>query len=129
MTLEEVRAMTPEEKRVKLAVLLGYEHGLRELGDQQFDRWLIPGCDRYGIHNWVSTSDLPDYCNDLNAVHNVEKTLTPHQLKWMEEHMRRVVGKEATDDDWEGPNAATKPWHATALQRTTALILTLSTQR
>lgn len=134
MTLTEAQAMTPEEKRVKLAKLIGLE--VVELPfvpnkvnrDAYFTTEAAQALYRQ-YPRGKTVKGIPDYCNDLNAVHEVEKRLRPLQLRDMETHLIRIVSREATDEDWADPrggNAATKEWHATAAQRTTALILTLS---
>lgn len=70
-----------------------------------------------------------DPLNDLNAMHQAEKALTPHQLEWCDAFLKRAVYKSTTDADWEegvGPTPATKYWHATATQRAEAFLRTLN---
>lgn len=68
----------------------------------------------------VFTHELPDFLNDLNAMHHAEKTLTREQCYLFQEHLCRIEG------DWCPKNqAANWLWHATARQRADAFLLTL----
>ena len=61
----------------------------------------------------VFASDVPNYCADLNAMHEAEKVLTEHQN---ESIYPRSLGA------WRNP---TKPIYATARQRAEAFLRTL----
>jgi hypothetical protein len=95
--------MTQEQKRIKLAEAGG---------------WRVHPKDRFLVippnspHSVQPLSTIPDYFNDLNAVHELEKVLRPPQ--------------QATWDLWEGycRRIEDDP-HATAAQRCEALGLTL----
>jgi len=57
--------MTPEQQRIAIAKSVGiYLHD----GD-------------HAPSNYVFVTDLPDYLNDLNAIHNVEKKLKG--MQWL----------------------------------------------
>ena len=110
--------MTPSETdesklRVKLAELLGYEKQTRS--DMFWHR---------GLGKYFAPFELPDYCNDLNACHEAEKTLTPDQgIVFRFLLARNSDGRDATFKTVEAAMC-----HATALQRTRALIATLEPQ-
>lgn len=59
--------MTNEQINIAIAETCGWRHEVLEPVDAD-KIWLLP-------------SDLPDYCNDLNATHEVEKTLTDIEYK------------------------------------------------
>lgn len=62
MTPEELAALTPEQKRIRIAKACGWT-GI-------FKKLLMGYCgDRKGM------KELPDYLNDLNACHEMEKVL------------------------------------------------------
>ena len=61
----------------------------------------------------VGSQGIPNYCNDLNAMHEAEKVLTQHQN---ESIYPRILGA------WRNP---TKPIYATARQRAEAFLRTL----
>ena len=59
-----------------------------------------------GVHKF-----LPNYCNDLNAMHEAEKTLTLQQLVDMQNRLAQFEG--------------VLPFHSTARQRAKAFLQTL----
>lgn len=58
----------------------------------------------------------PDYCNDLNAMHEAEKVLTDEQCVFVRVHLRERL---------ENYPASRYMWHATARQRAEAFLRTL----
>jgi hypothetical protein len=67
---------------------------------------------------------IPNYCKDLNAIHEAEKTLNFEQSEFFEDELCDVAKKE--NDVLENP----LPWrfsvcHATALQRAEAFLKTI----
>jgi hypothetical protein len=58
-----------------------------------------------------------DYCNDLNAMHEAEKTLFPYYARVYANKLARVTGADYSDD--------TEYFCATARQRAEAFLLTL----
>lgn len=121
MTTTDVQTLSDEEKRRKLAELLGYK----------LENWGIIRPDgRECARGYKSTIDmLPDWPNDLNAIAAIEKTLRGKRVQQYQHHLERIVYRDTTDEDWfddEGPSPRTRVWHASAAQRTEALILTLS---
>lgn len=102
MTREELARLTPEEKRVKIAEVCGWKLHM----DTPFQRWLRPP------DYVMSCGVLPDYLNDLNAIHEAEEKLTWEQKFVMHDHLclKLVPIDEMT-------------WRATAAQRADAFLL------
>lgn len=143
MTLTEAQAMTPEEKNVKLAELRGTARN--ELGihykdraphysfgnSEEYTRQKCANYQRQGINCELVERSVADedYCNDLNAVHEVEKGLSEAQSARYAKHLYQsdaityAILDHHEEVIWETIAEFLK---ATADQRTTALILTLS---
>lgn len=60
--------------------------------------------------------NCPDFCNDLNAMHEAEKVLTELQCTFFASHLRERL---------EDHSASRYIWHATARQRAEAFLRTL----
>ena len=69
-----------------------------------------PGVDEL----YVGHEFLPDYCSDLNAMHEAEKTLTDANMFVMAHHIERLVSAHGQHY-----------FHATARQRAEAFLRTL----
>lgn len=108
--------MKPEEQRIALAewagyVELDYETQARILYGRQGSRGAL--------------AKIPDYLNDLNAVHLLEMKLPFEQAEQFEDELCDIVVKY--NEQQEKP----APWrfavaHATASQRCEALLKTLN---
>ena len=61
--------MTTNEKRIKIAEACGWYKIYK--GPEPDNRWMQPD----GLH-YATLDDVPDYFNDLNACHQMEKFLT-----------------------------------------------------
>lgn len=48
------------------------------------------GVERY-VQNLPLMKAPPDYCNDLNAMHEAEKTLTDDQFKWYTHWVEKLM--------------------------------------
>jgi hypothetical protein len=94
--------MTQEEKQIKLAEAAGWR-----LFSPFKNLWAPP---KHVVEYECDAYPLPDCFNDLNAVHEFEKTLTDEEA--YEAELIRVC-------------QATPIWHATAAQRCEAIGLTL----
>lgn len=72
---------------------------------------------KYGTH-------IPDYCNDLNAMHEAEKVLNEEQWEF---YMRCLVERESMwiTSGRKLPDAFKQITHATARQRAEAFIATI----
>lgn len=105
--------MTPEKQRIAIAKACGYFHAKRGV-----DVWY----ERDGGH--VVFGDLPDYLNDLNAMHEAEKMLTSAQIMDYGNRLMDVAQARGVD----GKNQWLNIWalyHATAAQRAEAFLRTI----
>lgn len=68
--------------------------------------------------------DLPDYLNDLNAMHEAEKTLSPIQLSYYESELVEMCNLKSA-----ASMVSAYRWHATAAQRAKSFLLALSLWR
>lgn len=94
--------MKPEEQRIAIAEACGYH----EINDQNIS------CRKIGVHGWTF---IPDYFNDLNAMHEAEKVLTGYQQTvTYSDNLMKIVGYHTFDSA-----------HATAAQRAEAFLKTL----
>ena len=85
--------MTPAAQRIAIAVACGWT-----------DTQIIDG--KYG------QSDVPDYLDDLNACHEMEKVLTSEQVT------SYVYSLESMNERWSTPAFATASQRAEAFLRT-----------
>ena len=95
--------MTDEQMRIKIAEACGW----KRLGNGLYAK--------DGFHGRKVESDLPDYLNDLNAMHEAEKVLTRSQQSYF---LRSLVMAHGFYDMWLSI-------HTTARQRAEAFIRTL----
>ena len=91
--------MSPEKQRIAIAEACGWRKDKRGLG------WLTPSGEY---------SELPDYLNDLNAMHEAEKRLR-NQFNTVEEAYWRNLA-----------HVQPHPIYATAAQRAEAFLRTLN---
>jgi hypothetical protein len=91
--------MTKEEQRIAIAEACGWKTGYRDP-----EAW----------------HPLPDYLNDLNAMHEALKTLNEDQMVSMDHHLDVVVGNEK-----QGLNYEYFLWSATAAQLAEAFLFTV----
>lgn len=68
----------------------------------------------------VFPHSVPNYCGDLNAMHEAEKVLTDVQCLFYPDNMREVI----TEHD-----ASRRTWHSTARQRAEAFLRTVGKWR
>lgn len=120
--------MTPQEKRIAIA---------------EFDGWKVWQCNNHGTIKYfpaehkaegyweigirmpdyrLDVSNLPDYLNDLNAMHKAEKKLTSNEFQVYFDSLVSMIAVSA-----ENPRHGDYPRvvHATASQRADALLLTI----
>lgn len=129
MTLEQVKVLTDEELRIKVAELLGWQcivseeisDGMDLVGfspDGTFDTAVNAGEYRgYGSLGYRFV--LPNFTKDLNECHEMEKALWSAPDRWL-----KYVDLLQTRKDYE--NGAACAWvSATARQRCEAFILTI----
>ena len=96
--------MTDEQINVAIATHCGWT-------DIRDDVWhgANMGVDEHGLR-----SQIPSYCDDLNAMHEAEKTLTDTNMFVMAHYIERLVSARGQHY-----------FHATARQRAEAFLLTL----
>lgn len=108
--------MTPEAQRIAIAEACGYK---KRATPGVYDFMWAPGhisklADGWWedkISNVMGENCLPDYLNDLNAVHEAEKI-----LKGLDIHeYDQLLADMPHGDKWS--------WHATAAQRCEAFLL------
>jgi len=100
--------MTKEQKRIKLAEAAGFT---------QEEPWLDGRkCWGHKKHPNIGFEEIPDYFNDLNAVHELEKILTLSQFWSYADRLNAMVDGSKGKDSYIS---------ATAAQRAEALGLTL----
>lgn len=107
MTKEELSALTPEEKRIRIAELCMRPDVMAHIRAK-------------GI--LYTNECLPDYLNDLNAMQEADNRLQGHEYEWVEA-MANVLDLSQVDYAVD-----TSRWdfaHATAAQRADAFLLTL----
>lgn len=137
---ENPQSMTKEEKNVRLAEIQGVKcrrckgqgsylrHGPHEwyrIGYGK-DQQRTP-CDHITHDQYKPYGDLlPDYCNDLNAVHDIEETLTDEQYERYSVDLWSIVNHAQIRQPSHPTRCERTFMSASAEQRTDALILTLS---
>lgn len=116
MTLNEARALKPEERRVRLATLLGYE--------------VLPENTKYA---YPPVEEGEDDCEDepvriafdtdLNAIADVERALTDAQRQRYEVNLKLVCAEDYYEHKTHWSD---NPIYAKAEQRCAALLMTLA---
>ena len=100
--------MNPKAQRIAIAEECGWKKDVRV--------WWKPGS------GWEDHRDTPHYPNDLNAMHEAWKTLTPSQKTRFESEIYSVV---IGDNDYNRNDDAPYITNATAAQRAEALLRTI----
>jgi hypothetical protein len=108
MPREQWAALTNEEKRVKIAELCELERvrHIDRTATGDFHR-----IEHYKELVYGPGLPVPDYLNDLNAMHEAEKVLSPEQQSRYYDHLTH----------WHHRHV----WKATAAQRAEAFVLTM----
>jgi len=120
--------MKPEEQRIAIAEACGwtpYATDKIDLSARYFDKG--PWWRNAENCEVASINQLPDYLNDLNAMHEAEKILSNEQAFTMREHAWSIASfKEGkcghASRDEQGRNC----YNATATQRAEAFLRTLN---
>lgn len=113
--------MKPENQRIAIAEACGWQFANShspETKETAIMCWVRPG------NSFWQTEKLPDYFNDLNAMHDAEMSLNPDQQKRFIEYL---IEGEAHDEYctemlWDSSWVAA---HATAAQRAEAFLRTI----
>lgn len=105
--------MTPENQRIAIAHKCGWNRAHKRI--KGYPTW------EHADGRRCTLTQLPNYFNDLNAMHEAEKTLTDEQWYEYREHLRTVVlGKIRYVSQWCKTDI-----HATASQRAEAFLRTI----
>lgn len=146
MKPKQLSKLTPEEKRIAIAKLAGWlperrwrffydaerQHGTinmrsreeaTEFRKHNIEDWVRCGGDASTvseIEEYDEYENAPDFLNDLNAMHEVEKALdTSHEIEFYMERLTDTCG-----GDTELGKASFVAYFATAEQRADAFLLT-----
>ena len=104
--------MSPEKQRVAIAEARGYTH-VRIIKS-------IDGSPDIGIgHHPTEPHSVPDYLNDLNAMHDAEKVLFCDKWKWLA-YVNNLNEMPSLQDEWLCVSI-----HAAAAQKAEAFLRTL----
>lgn len=119
--------MTPEEQRIAIAEWCGWERCYEKDINGQFEHRFWNHPKRGGIIFKIREHHLPDYLNDLNAMHEAERKLTEKQQVWYLQKLAQVRLREGVG----GTIACMldKLAFATATQRAEALLRTIGKWR
>jgi len=122
--------MTPEQQRIAIAEACGWKPDDDGAG---LNTWKASYCGNrlFGLRpsfrpdgtiaSYTVDCVVPDYLNDLNAMHGAEKSLTDRQHLTFRKQLWDVVIKDKHDDEWD------RCWiSATAAQRAEAFLRTLN---
>ena len=105
--------MTAEQQRIKIAEACGWKTETR----RAMGYGGVTNAIQYYWEKNGCIDTLPDYCNDLNAMHTVEQSLTDEMKR---EYIKQLVAV-VNESEWsKWPTA-----HATATQRAEAFLRTL----
>lgn len=109
--------MTPEEQRIALAEWAGWKYSPAansSIKHEAIMAWYRPGNSPWHLEQ------LPDYLNDLNAVHELEMKLTDEEFDKFRWVLWDLV-KRGSVKEWERAQLS-----STAAQRCEALLKTLN---
>lgn len=115
--------MNESEQRIAIAEACGWAHPT--------------DCARENPHKWKSPLDgccydgVPDYLNDLNAMHEAEKSLTELEKIEFAEHLAQAL--KFDDDYYEGWDVGLADFfslaHATAPQHAAAFLYAIRSRK
>jgi hypothetical protein len=108
--------MKPDEQRIKIAEACGWT----EVFPTTINKTII-GTRHDGLHD----TEIPDYLNDLNACHEMEKVLDWTQTCLMRNYLDEIVERPHTYNGGVDMSKA-RIWQATAAQRAEAFLKTLN---
>ena len=114
---------TPKQQQIAIAEACGWvHHNMRPSETERHQK------------KWRYLSDLPDYLNDLNAMHEAEKAclttiplVTDYGIRLVNAlHREHKKNPRIQDTSWRIPVVGNCGWFATAAQRAEAFIRTLN---
>jgi hypothetical protein len=104
--------MTDEQINIAIAEACGWKYVNNETHAPDGSFW------------WSKELEIPDYCNDLNAMHEAEATLDFEQAELFEDELSDVTFKN--NDGLENPLPCRfSVCHATSRQRAEAFLKTI----
>ena len=109
--------MTPEAQRIAIAEACGWT--MFDAGPDSFGTHCEAHCNRG--QETILQRKLPDYLNDLNAIHQAEQTIPPDSFAVYLETLQRIIQSEHRFEI-ENRFAA---FSATAAQRAEAFLKTI----
>ena len=101
--------MTPEQQRIAIAKACGWMQSRSSM----WDGWWYQ---KKGKRTYQPL--VPDYCNDLNAMHEAEKTLN--------QNLAAEYARMLTSAAWQSEQPTFAPMTATAAQRAEAFLRTIN---
>ena len=120
--------MTPEAQRIAIAEACGWTWMRWGNPPDETNRFMAPPgrgakgsmiqCERPTHGRPINLNDIPDYLNDLNAMHEAEKTLDFRDRRKFAEKLSAITETER-GDHWDDALALC---HATAKQRAEAFL-------
>jgi hypothetical protein len=108
--------MTNEQINIAIAEACGWEKEFNEDYINPEFHW-IPPYDKYDY------ADIPNYCNDLNAMHEAESSLNSNQVQDYTLNLLRVTNNDGSK--FYGTLGCFVHVHATARQRAEAFLKTI----
>lgn len=108
--------MTPEEQRIAIAEACGWKRAA-PVGQMFDNRWFNSDETEMRL-----TAQLPDYLNDLNACHEIEKVLNNAEYHTYEDILGREVVYRDNGREMTGKRMNTSRISATAAQRCEAFL-------
>lgn len=117
--------MSPEKQRIAIAEACGWRFGVWSSLNDSVNGWYSPSGRFVGHHG-----HLPDYPNDLNAIHAVEKTLESklYRIRYIE-LLSGIISDSRSHDEMEADRTlGCSPFlltTATAPQRVEAFLKTV----
>lgn len=119
--------MTPEKQRIAIAEACGWDYhcprcsqGIVEHFDGEGNYAGSSGCD----YCQGQPIPMPDYPNDLNAMHEAEAILRDEQVNIFQGHLNAIIARGCRVCDFSLYPIDTL-WHATAAQRAEAFLKTI----
>lgn len=124
--------MKPEQQRIAIAKACGWTHKPTKLNPHF---WINENYQKNSpeiIYSARNAKCLPDYLNDLNAMHEAEKPLDKMQSHAFQDHLREIVYRDSPTLGEFGTTSISHAWaehfiwHATASQRAEAFLRTFN---
>jgi hypothetical protein len=88
--------MTQEEMRIKIAEACGWTTKAFTGFSGEDDEWFTEDRVYKPNGDWATIGKYPDYPNDLNAMHEAEKTLTEKEQVWYLQKLTQVRLKQGS---------------------------------